>query len=161
MITERGQSLALMITIIARVHDDQQITGPCCGLQRRVQHALCESNRARPGQQPDGPGAPVAQAERDGVGGVVQSASRVDYRLLLVTSDVSLRATVQDQRDRTTRHARKVCHILCSCLAYHFAAPSRICCNYSALGERAQNCMRQPPFLRAASKGVRSKTNRL
>jgi hypothetical protein len=123
MITERGESLALVITIIGRIHEDQQVAGPGRGLQRGVQHALRESNRAPPGQDPDGTGAPIAQTERDGVRGVVQAASGVDDRLLLVTGDVSLRATVQDQRDRTPGNAHKVCHILCGRLAYHVARP--------------------------------------
>jgi hypothetical protein len=71
MITKRGQSVALMITIIGRIHEDQQVPRPCRGLQGRVQHALRESNRARPGQHPDGTRTPAAQTERNGVGGVV------------------------------------------------------------------------------------------
>ena len=132
MITKRGQSVALMITIIGHIHEDQQVPRPCRGLQGRVQHALRESNRAQPGQHPDGTHTPAAQTERNGVGRVVQLAGRVNDRLLLVSCDMSLRATVQDQRDRTPRHAHKVCHILCSRLAYHGALfLSRATCKHS------------------------------
>ena len=45
--------------------------------------------------------APVAEADCHRVRGVVELASRVDDRLLLVTCDVPVRATIQDQGDRT------------------------------------------------------------
>ena len=123
MIMECGQSPALVITIISRVHEDQQVISAGRGLQRRVQHARCEATGAGPGQYADGTAALVAQTERDCVRGVVKLASGLDDRLLLITCDISLPTTVQDQRDRAPGHAGKVGHILCSRLAYHLAAP--------------------------------------
>ena len=38
VITKGGQGLALMITIIRRIHEDRQVACCSCRLQRRVQH---------------------------------------------------------------------------------------------------------------------------
>jgi hypothetical protein len=131
MITKRGQSVALMITIIGRIHVDQQVPRPCRGLQGRVQHALRESNRARPGQHPDGTRTPATQTERNGVGRVVQLASRVNDRLLLVSCDMSLRDRSRPARPHSATRPQGLPHLVQSPCVPRCPVLSRATCKHS------------------------------
>src|SRR5215213_1948062 len=160
------QSATLMITIIGGVHEDQQIALGRGLLQRGMEHGHRDATLAGPGQYADRAAAAAAQAEGHCVWGVVQPARCFDDRLLLVSGNVALGTPIEDERDGAPRHASKISYVLRGRLACHIA-PSCTClsttvCSYA---NAPLNCAAQAPAaawaFRTASKGARSKMNRL